>query len=212
MSRTREFEADRVLDQAMHLFWRMGYDRVSIQDLEAATGLGRGSLYNAFGDKEDLFLAVIERYLSTKASLPFRHLAKHDVGEGIRMMLDAVLERMLDPACPRGCLITNTSLAFGTGSSRIDEKIASAIVDAEAALERAITRARQAGQIPATARPKELARFYCAVVQSLGVMHKALGSPSVLRDIVTAAMRSWPGGSASADAQVSGRQQLRDRI
>jgi TetR/AcrR family transcriptional repressor of nem operon len=63
----------------------------------------------------------------------------------------------------------------------------------EALLEEAITRARDQGQIPADADPKQLARFYCAVVQSLGVTHKALGEAAALRDIVTVAMRSWPG-------------------
>jgi len=108
-------------------------------------------------------------------------------------MLEATIERMSDPANPRGCLLTNTSLAFGTGSSRIDAEVAKRVGAMEDVLEEAITRARDERQIPADSDPKQLARFYCAVAQSLGVTHKAFGEAAALRDIVAVAMRSWPG-------------------
>ena len=194
MARAREFDDDTVLDRASELFWRLGYDVVSVQDLEASTGLGRGSLYNAFGDKEGLFIAALDRYAEKFGSAPFRHLATRNVGTGIRRMLDAIVERMGNPANPRGCLLTNTSLSFGTGSKRIDTHVAGKIKGMETLLEQAIARARDDGQIPPDADPRQLARFYSAVAQSLGVMHKAFGDTAALRDIVAVAMRSWPGG------------------
>lgn len=198
MAREREFDRETVLDRAGELFWRLGYDVVSVQDLEAATGLGRGSLYNAFGDKEALFLAALDRYVEKYGTAPFRHLTGRDVAKGIRLMLDAIIERMSDPANPRGCLLTNTSLAFGTGSSRIDAEVAKRVRAMEDALEEAIARARDEGQIPADSDPKQLARFYCAVAQSLGVTHKALGDAAALRDIASVAMNSWPDKSQVA--------------
>ena len=192
MGRTREFDDEAVLDRAAELFWRRGYDVVSVQDLESSTGLGRGSLYNAFGDKEGLFIAALDRYAERFGSVPFRHLEERDVGTGIRRLLEAIVERMEKPANPRGCLLTNTSLAFGTGSSRIDAYVTGKIAEMERRLEEAITRARDEGQIPADANPRQLARYYCAVAQALGVMHKAFGAAAGLRDIVEVAMRSWP--------------------
>ena len=47
--RTKDFEPDDVADAAMHVFWQRGYAATSVQDLVDGTGLGRGSLYNAFG-------------------------------------------------------------------------------------------------------------------------------------------------------------------
>ncbi|GAB2176036.1 TetR/AcrR family transcriptional regulator [Dongia sp. agr-C8] len=192
MARPKEFDAEKVLASAADVFWRRGYDVVSIQELEAATGLGRGSLYNAFGDKEGLFIAALDRYVERHGAAPFRHLSNPDVRLGIQRLLEAIIARMGDPANPRGCLLTNTSLAFGTGSDRIDVHVAEKIRTMEALLEQAIARARQEGQIPASASPKQLARFYSAVTQSLGVMHKALGDVAALRDIATVAMRAWP--------------------
>ena len=193
MARAREFDDDAVLDRASELFWRLGYDVVSVQDLETATGLGRGSLYNAFGDKEGLFIAALDHYADKFGAAPLRHLAEPDVAVGIRKMLDAIVKRMSNPVNPRGCLLTNTSLAFGTGSDRIDALVGAKIKAMEMLLEQAIARARHDGQIPASADARQLARFYNAVAQSLGVMHKAFGDAAALRDIVTVAMRSWPG-------------------
>ena len=198
MGRTKEFDRETVLDQVGRLFWRLGYDVVSVPDLESATGLGRGSLYNAFGDKEGLFLAALDRYVAKYGTEPFRHLGGRDVARGIRLMLDAIIARMSDPANPRGCLLTNTSLAFGTGSKRIDAEVAKRVGAMETVLEEAIARARDEGQIPADADPKQLARFYCAVAQSLGVTHKAMGDAAALRDIVTVAMKTWPGKAVAA--------------
>ena len=192
MARPKEFDDEKVLAKAAEVFWRRGYEVVSILDLEAATGLGRGSLYNAFGDKEGLFIAALDRYLDKYGAPPFRHLVEADVGKGIRLMLEAIVARMSDPANPRGCLLTNSSLAFGTGSKRIDAYVAGKIRAMEETLEDAITRARREGQIPASADPGQLARFYAAVAQSLGVMHRANGDAAALRDIVAVAMRSWP--------------------
>ena len=81
MARPKEFDAEKVLATAADVFWRRGYEVVSIQDLEAATGLGRGSLYNAFGDKEGLFIAALDRYIERHGAAPFRHLSNPSAGD-----------------------------------------------------------------------------------------------------------------------------------
>ncbi|GIF76262.1 TetR/AcrR family transcriptional regulator [Asanoa siamensis] len=62
MGRTREFDADAALAAAMRTFWERGYDGTSLTDLTSATGVGRQSLYLAFGDKQRLYLAALDRY------------------------------------------------------------------------------------------------------------------------------------------------------
>ena len=62
--RPREFDTDDVLEAAMQCFWSNGYESTSLADLVAATGLHKGSLYQAFGDKHSLFIRSLKRYLS----------------------------------------------------------------------------------------------------------------------------------------------------
>jgi len=87
MARPREFDTDTAVREALLVFWRKGYASTTMQDLELATGLGRMSLYNAFGGKEDLFQAALERYIDATKRL----YAKHLRGDGI-----ADIERLID--------------------------------------------------------------------------------------------------------------------
>jgi TetR/AcrR family transcriptional repressor of nem operon len=196
MARPKEFDVDAVLDRAADVFWRLGYEATSIQDLEDATGLGRGSLYNAFQDKQGLFLAALARYGQKYGSTLLSRLDDADVERGIRSMLEGILARMSDAAHPPGCLLTNTCLEGG-GSAEIAAKVAASIKLMEDHLERAIARAKDTGQIDADAQPRQLARFYCAIAQSLGVGHKTFGDIDRLNDIIEVAMRPWPRRGAT---------------
>ncbi len=192
MAGTIQFDRDAVLDRAARLFWCKGYEAASIQELEAATGLGRGSLYNAFGTKQGLFLAVLARYACTVGTPDLHRLDGPDVGAGIAAMLRDMLVRMDEPGRPRGCLITNTCLA-GDGSPPVAAFVADVMQAIETTLQTAITRARDSGAIPPESDPRALARFFGAVAQSLGVLHKAHADRATLDDVVRVAMTAWPG-------------------
>jgi TetR/AcrR family transcriptional regulator, transcriptional repressor for nem operon len=62
MARPRSFDPDEALDLARDVFWQRGFQGTSLDDITAATGLAKPSLYAAFGDKNALFLKVLERY------------------------------------------------------------------------------------------------------------------------------------------------------
>ena len=66
VGRPREFDVEQVLEAAMQAFWANGYEGTSLTDLVAATGLMKGSLYQAFGDKHSLFIQTLNRYLQNK--------------------------------------------------------------------------------------------------------------------------------------------------
>lgn len=88
----------------MNAFWLRGYGHTSLPDLVSATGLLRGSLYAAYGDKEGMFAVAIDSYLAHLRS----ELASDAKGiEGIREMLDAVVRITADDPDRRGCLLIN---------------------------------------------------------------------------------------------------------
>ena len=67
MARPRKFDEQQVLEAARDQFWKNGYAATSLDDLTKATGLGKGSLYGAFGGKHQLFLKVLGTYAHNTA-------------------------------------------------------------------------------------------------------------------------------------------------
>jgi TetR/AcrR family transcriptional regulator, transcriptional repressor for nem operon len=109
MARTREFDTGAVIDDAMGVFWRKGYAATSIQDLVEATGLGRGSLYAAFGSKDGLYEAALVRYAEQAAAANAEQLARPaPTREVLRDLLIGMVDLTIRDPERRGCLITNT--------------------------------------------------------------------------------------------------------
>ena len=68
MGRPKNFNREGVLDRAIPVFWKQGFANTTVQDLEQATGVNKSGLYTEFKDKEDLFLASLERYAQTRGA------------------------------------------------------------------------------------------------------------------------------------------------
>lgn len=108
VTRPREWEEDEVLDRALDAFWAKGFEGTSVHDLTAATGLGRASLYGAFGDKEGLYQRVVEHYLArADAMVACAETAPDDAPTHERLL--ALLSAWMGPRCtrvaPRGCFL-----------------------------------------------------------------------------------------------------------
>lgn len=123
VARPREFDEDDVIDAAMHCFWEKGFDGATISDLEVATGISRISLYNAFGDKEGLYLAAQRRYQEMGFKMIGDLLENTDL-EGLVRFFS--LHRDGDPrqeAARLGCMMVNTVLDSTHVSESVLENI-----------------------------------------------------------------------------------------
>ena len=63
IGRPRKLSREAILEIAMDVFWKKGYEATSIADILSATGLHKGSLYQTFNDKKTLFIATLDHYL-----------------------------------------------------------------------------------------------------------------------------------------------------
>ncbi|MEO1094981.1 MAG: TetR/AcrR family transcriptional regulator [Cyanobacteria bacterium J06638_28] len=191
MAGVKQFDQAQVLDQAMQVFWRRGYEATSIRDLTAATGLGRGSLYGAFGDKEGLFLAVIDHYAELVQGQLVKALQHPDPQQAIAQMFAVMIEHMSDANTPSGCLNTNTSLECSGRSERINRKIAERLGQLESAIYEVLLRAQADGRLPSGLDIRAYARFFLAINQGIAVLNRAFADPSMIRDVAKVATVVW---------------------
>ena len=148
MPRPRSFEEDAVLDQAVQLFWERGYEGTSLADLETHLGLGRQSLYNAFGDKRTLFLKALERYQRAVVEKRLAHLNGSGAGlDAIRAFFKANVEFLTAPGPRRACLIANTILERGSQDSDALLRCNHARAELERGFRRALAQAKTRGEL-----------------------------------------------------------------
>jgi AcrR family transcriptional regulator len=108
--RPRSYDPEAALDRAAQLFWAKGYADTSLDELSAAMGMGRPSIYNAFGDKEALFLRALQRYRETVGSAPLRALkAEETVRDGLEAFFGQIVEYTTGDRSHLGCLLGSTA-------------------------------------------------------------------------------------------------------
>src|SRR3979490_2806640 len=119
----RQFDEQEVSGIALDVFWRKGLHDATMQDLAAATGVQRGSLYNAYGDKEAIFLRAFDQYAAQFLETAAKALAEGDVGARLRNFFDVIIVNMTSGSPSRGCLTTRTALDAAISSEEVRERV-----------------------------------------------------------------------------------------
>lgn len=109
MAGVKQFDEDQALERALEVFWQQGFATTSMQDLAQATGVLRGSLYNAYGDKQAMFLEVFRRYQERFFVAVRELLASQPADEALAAFFDFIIESMTSGDPSRGCLTTKTA-------------------------------------------------------------------------------------------------------
>ncbi len=195
--RPREFDRDSVLERAMRVFWRNGYEGTSLSDLTTAMSINRPSLYSTFGDKEQLFFQALERYLATYGTKGVRQLAEHShIQTAIAAFFDCVVEQLTDPQLPSGCLIANSTLECGGNRfEAIGRRLSQCHAETEAALYDRLRLAQTQGQISETEDVRALAQFFTATMLGMGAIARTNLDPVTIRQLAKTALRILPNTS-----------------
>lgn len=189
MVRPRSFDQNVVLDRAIDVFSRRGFEATTIQHLEAEMGLGRGSIYAAFGDKLGLFQAALDRYNDCQTAAAVKLLDDEPSGlQAIRRFFATVIEETAAFNGQKDCLITIASLEMAARDSGTGERILANLAMAEAGLARALDRARQSGEISSRVASPALARFLVNTVQGIKVRARVTSDRETLSEIAETAL------------------------
>ncbi|MCX5152164.1 TetR/AcrR family transcriptional regulator [Streptomyces sp. NBC_00320] len=182
MARPRTFDEEAILDRAMILFWRKGYEATAMSDLVEELGLGRGSIYAAFGDKHQLFIRALGRYLDHQTRL--LGTALDDKSPALPQLRD-VLGRLLaaDAASGNaGCFSVNSIAELLPRDEEVAQLARRNLRCAEEAFTAQLERAARDGELAPTVTPPQGARLLLNLVQGLQIMRKVDPDPARAAD------------------------------
>ncbi|MEM8634775.1 MAG: TetR/AcrR family transcriptional regulator [Pseudomonadota bacterium] len=188
MAGVRKFDDQVVLEQCLHAFWSKGYDSVSIPELEKISGVGRQSLYLAFGDKKTLFLRALQHYADQYIGAAVSKLRLSEPLEGINGLFDILFERMSNADNPRGCLVTNATLEAGAGDADIKSRVELYFRELASAIQDCVERGQKQSVFTPNSTSEELSLSLLALTRGLSVMHRAGFSIGELQQVRKLAM------------------------
>lgn len=171
MARPRAFDESATLDQVVRLFWARGYEATSVRDVEAATGVGMTSLYNAFGGKRELFRSALEHYSERRTRECLREIERlKSPADRIRTFVARVTEAALSDPDRMGCLMINTAIELGPHDPEIAAIVAGNLAEVEAFFRRSFEAAQELGEADQSISPADAARSFSALMFGLRVL------------------------------------------
>jgi TetR/AcrR family transcriptional repressor of nem operon len=188
--RPREFDEETVLWAAAKAFWDRGYHATSIDDLCKATGLMRGSLYGAYGDKRGILLASLNRYSKVRIARLAKSLESEQPSrEVLRSALLYYVRMASDLNDVRACFITNTALEMLPQDREVTELIETILHKMAALWATAAGRAQKAGILDPMLDEKAMGDFLMCVIQGLRILGKVFEEKD-LTQVVDLALRA----------------------
>jgi len=184
--RPREFDHDDVLRIAFEQFWRKGVRGTSLSDIARDAGVQRGSLYNAFGSKEALFLCAYERYASEYLIALQKTLSAGTLRERLTAFFDLTIKNFRSGSPPRGCPTTRGLMELTSVEGEgLDENARQAFADLVARItglvQEALSEGTERGEF--NGAPESAALQIVTVTRGLAVLERAFGDEAQLRKI-----------------------------
>jgi TetR/AcrR family transcriptional regulator, transcriptional repressor for nem operon len=196
MPRPRTFDEDDVVAAARDAFWRGGYTGTSLEELTTATGLGKGSLYGAFGDKHALFLRALDEYCETATAATREQLRGPVDGAYQRLVayIRALVASNVADTARLGCLMAKSAAELAGSDAEVRDKVAAALTGMHTELAHTIGDAQREGTISSAADPDQLASLLLTVLRGMEALHKSGVEDRIVTGAVDQMLRLLPQG------------------
>jgi len=188
--RPRAYQPDVALGKALDLFRKDGFAATSLDDLSAATGMNRPSLYGAFGDKRELFIKSYQRYREdARAAMAGIFRDELPIRQRLARIYTVALDIYLSgDAGPRGCFTVMTAASEAVSDPDIRAMVLEGFAELDKAFAACFRRAREKGELPASADPATLAQLASATIHTIAIRARARTPRGELEAIVNGAI------------------------
>lgn len=184
MARTKEYDKNKALNNALILFWTHGYSATSIQQLCAVMEMSRSSIYEEFGNKRDLFIESMSHYTNS-ANILIDVIIESETPElAIRKFYDVAFIEPSDKLRGRGCLLVHTILEL----REVDQELSNMASDYFEKLEKAFVtcfkKCALEGNLKSGLDPRVVASFILTLVKGLRVSERQGANEAYLRGVI----------------------------
>jgi TetR/AcrR family transcriptional regulator, copper-responsive repressor len=173
--RPRAYQPEIALGKALDLFRTSGFAATSLDDLSAATGMNRPSLYGAFGDKRELYIKSYERYRAdARAAMAEVFKGEVPIRERLKRIFAAALDIYLaDASEPQGCFTVMTAASEAVADPEIRAMVLDGFAELDKAFASCFRRAKEKDELPPSADPVVLARLASATIHTIAIRARA---------------------------------------
>lgn len=187
--RPREFDENEALEKALYVFWRTGYEGASMNELTAAMGVNKPSMYATFGNKEELYYKVLDRYSDGPASYLRTSLEEPSARAVIEQLLRQSVDSVTSQTYPHGCFALNGALACSRETESVKKELASRRQVSETMLRARLERAKAEGDWSWELAPSDLAKYLMTLIQGIAVQAADGTSREELHTVVRNALQ-----------------------
>ena len=173
MPRVKLFDENEVLTKAMNLFWKQGYSATSVQDLVSCLGINRASLYDTFGDKEQLFKKSFELYRQSSIknlTAFFQNYPK--VKEGFSALFDMAIQEAVSDKESKGCFVVNTTTELIPNDESLLNILEANKQDIQTLFYEYFKKGKEQGQLTRSQDLKSLAVLFYTLYNGIRVVSK----------------------------------------
>ena len=190
--RPRVFDMDEALEKALQIFWKRGYEGASLAELTETLGVNKPSLYAAFGNKEELFMKALSKYVAGPVAFVREVVNEPTARDVAQTFLYKAAEFLTEPSHPKGCMIVQGALSGGESA----DMIKSVLIQYRTAYEKVLTKrfeqARNDGDLSSDTNPESLAKYLATLHQGMSVQATSGASKGDLLAIADLALNAWP--------------------
>jgi TetR/AcrR family transcriptional regulator, copper-responsive repressor len=187
--RPRAYQPEVALGKALELFRKSGFAATSLDDLSAATGMNRPSLYGAFGDKRELYLRSYQRYREdARAAMIDIFREDMPIRKRLARIYAIALDIYLGGESPRGCFTVMSAASEAVADPEIRAMVLEGFAELDKAFAACFRQARERGELSASADPVVLSQLASATMHTIAIRARAGVPRKELEAIVKGAM------------------------
>ena len=189
MPRVKLFDENEVLTKAMNLFWKQGYSATSVRDLVSHLGINRASLYDTFGDKEQLFKKSFELYRKTSMEgLTLFFQSQPNVRDGFSNLFNIAIEEAILDKERKGCFVVNITTELIPNDESLLKVLESNKQDIENLFYEYLKKGKEKGQLKDSKDLKSISSLFYTLYSGIKVVSKIETNKKELTNSVNLAL------------------------